>query len=101
MQRGASPSASNKVLKKGGILVGIAGEQEKRIFEWAKQYERDAKWFIVRPNHEQLARIAEFVDEGHMKPVVNSVYPLAETRQAYEHSLSGHMRGKVVIQVVE
>ncbi|GHO77710.1 NADPH:quinone reductase [Ktedonobacter sp. SOSP1-85] len=92
---------SFKVLKKGGILVGIAGEQENRIFEWAKQYERDAKWFIVRPNHEQLARIAEFVDEGHMKPVVNSVYPLAETRQAYEHSLSGHMRGKVVIQVVE
>ncbi|GHO63352.1 hypothetical protein KSC_022440 [Ktedonobacter sp. SOSP1-52] len=57
--------------------------------------------FIVRSNHEQLARIAEFVDEGHMKPIVNSIYPLAETRQAYEHCLSGHMRGKVVIQVVE
>ena len=98
---GETQKRSFKVLKKGGTLVGIASEQENRIFEWAKQYERDAKWFIVSPNNEQLARIAELVDGGHMKPIVNSVYPLAETRQAYEHSLSGHMRGKVVIQVVE
>lgn len=98
---GDTQKRSFMVLNKGGTLVGIASEQENRIFEWAKHYERDAKWFIVRPDTEQLARIAELVDEGHLKPIVNSVYPLAETRQAYEHSLSGHMRGKVVIQVVE
>lgn len=98
---GDTQQRSFTVLKKGGTLVGVASEQEYRIFEWAQHYERDAKWFIVRPDTEQLARIAELVDEGHLKPIVNSVYPLAETRQAYEHSLSGHMRGKVVIQVVE
>ncbi|HEX8035924.1 MAG TPA: NADP-dependent oxidoreductase [Ktedonobacterales bacterium] len=98
---GDTQQRSFTVLNKGGTLVGIASEQENRLFEWAKHYERDAKWFIVRPDTEQLARIAELVDEGHLKPIVNSVYPLAETRQAYEHSLSGHMRGKVVIQVVE
>jgi len=55
--------------------------------------------FSVRPNAQELAEIAELVDAGKLKVVVDKVLPLAEARQAQQLSQAGHTRGKIVLKV--
>ena len=59
-----------------------------------------AAWFIVQPNRIQLTEIADLIDAGQIRVVVESVLPLSEARQAYERGRSGHRRGKIVLRVV-
>jgi NADPH:quinone reductase-like Zn-dependent oxidoreductase len=87
------------VLRKGGRLVTIAGEAGPKRPEAAPHGVR-AVWFIVKPNRNQLTEIADLIDAGQVRVVVESVLPLSEARQAYERGRSGHRRGKIVLRVV-
>lgn len=51
------------------------------------------------PRAAQLRNIAEIIDGGHLRSVVDSAYPLADFRLAYERAQHGHQRGKVVLTV--
>ena len=55
---------------------------------------------FVRANADQLAAIAELIDSRKLKPIVDTVLPLAEARRAQELSQAGHVRGKIVLRVV-
>jgi NADPH:quinone reductase-like Zn-dependent oxidoreductase len=55
--------------------------------------------FIVKPSRQQLTTIQELIDHGVIRPVVSAVFPLARAREAFEHGLAGHMRGKLVLSV--
>jgi len=46
-----------------------------------------------------LLAVTELVDAGHVRPVIDRTYPLAETAAALQHVEAGHARGKVVIAV--
>lgn len=85
-----------QVLKKGGVLVSILGEPAAGA---AAAYGVRAAYVLVRPEASQLAQIAALVDEGHLKPVVDTVYPLEKAASAHEHLERGHLRGKIVLQV--
>jgi NADPH:quinone reductase-like Zn-dependent oxidoreductase len=39
------------------------------------------------------------IDAGKVTPVVDRVYPLAETAAAIRHVETGHLRGKIVVSV--
>ena len=80
------------VLKPGGTLVTIAASSERTADERTR-----AAFFIVEPSRSQLEEIAWLIDSGAIRPIVGSVFPLAEARQAY---LQKPARGKVVLQVV-
>ncbi|PIG91818.1 NADPH:quinone reductase [Gloeocapsopsis sp. IPPAS B-1203] len=86
-----------KVLKTGGILVSIVSPPSQST---ATQHKVRAAFVAVQPNKAQLAEIAALVDAGILKPIVDTVLPLSEARQAHELSQSGHMRGKIVLQVI-
>jgi NADPH:quinone reductase-like Zn-dependent oxidoreductase len=45
----------------------------------------------------ELLRVLEFVRSGQLKPVVDTVLPLAEARRAHERLESGESFGKVVL----
>ncbi len=93
---GDTQKRSWKVLKKGGILVSIVSPPSAE--EAAKQGVRHG-YVFVQPNASQLAEIAKLVDSGKLKPVVETVLPLAEARRAQEQSETGHARGKIVLKV--
>ncbi|HVO70856.1 MAG TPA: zinc-binding dehydrogenase [Aggregatilineaceae bacterium] len=59
-----------------------------------------AHYFIAVSDRDRLVQIAALVDEGKLKPVVATVYPLAEARLAYERGRTGHRRGKIVLPVI-
>lgn len=86
------------VLKQGGILVTPAGQPDA---EAATARGVRASGMMAQANTAQLTEIARLIDAGTVKPVVSTVLPLAEARQAHETLEAGHTRGKIVLRVVE
>jgi NADPH:quinone reductase-like Zn-dependent oxidoreductase len=58
------------------------------------------KFFIAQLNQKDLAYLADLMQSGKMKPVIDRTYKsLSETPQALAYLEDGHARGKVVINV--
>lgn len=89
---------SFKVVKPGGRIVSIVDNPAR--FQTPGISVR-ASSILVKPDAEELAKIASMVDEGKIKPFVSEIVPLAEARRAHELSQGGHTRGKIVLRVVE
>ena len=81
---------SGAVLRDGGRLVSVAAEPPEGM---------SGIYFIVEPNRQQLAELARLVDEGAIRPAVDSVFPLTEAAAAFERLLAPGKRGKVVLEV--
>jgi len=79
------------VLKPGGRVVAVAAGNEPKT-----QASRDA-FFIVEANGTQLTELARLIDGGHVRPIVDSTFPLAKAREAYAYR---PQRGKAVLQIV-
>ena len=46
-----------------------------------------------------LATLADLISSGEIVLPIDSVYPLERVREAYEHQMAGHLRGKVVLSL--
>jgi len=56
--------------------------------------------FIVnRERRSDLERRRRLVDEGTVKPAVDTVYPLAQAAEAVQNLVAGHTQGKVAVVV--
>ena len=53
--------------------------------------------FIASEHADGLRALTDLIDAGTLRPVVDGVYPLAETAAAVRHLLSGHTTGKVAL----
>ncbi len=95
---GETTEKSFKVLKSGGILVSMLGEPSKDL---AKQFGVTVIGQNTQTNAKNLSRLAELVDQGAIKPIVDKVFPLDQAKQAFEYTETGHPRGKVVIRIKE
>jgi len=93
---GDTQERSWKVLKKGGFLVSIVAPPSAE--EAARNGVRQA-FVWMAPNGPELTEIAALVDTGILKPIVETVLPLASARRAHELSQTGHARGKIVLRV--
>lgn len=84
------------VLKPEGRVVTVATtsgqSSEPRV--------RDA-FMIVRADGAQLAQIAGMIDAGELRVFLGQTFELAEAREAYARAVSGGMRGKVALRVIE
>lgn len=85
-----------QVLKPGGILVSVV---EMPSAETAATYGVRPALATADADNGVLAQIAALIDAGQVKPVVSTVLPLTEVRQAHTLSESQHTRGKIVLQV--
>ncbi len=93
-----------KVLRKGGKLVsvstqGLPTNYEAYFKENGDSYGVDATWFIVHSSKDQLVRIGELIDSGHVKPIVDTILPLSQASQAYQGAKENHKYGKIVLRV--
>lgn len=89
---------SPAVVRAGGRLVSVAVEPSQ---ERAAERGITAVYFVVEPNREQLVELARLVDRGELRPTIDEVFPLVEARRAFERSLGGNRRGKIVLRVVD
>jgi NADPH:quinone reductase-like Zn-dependent oxidoreductase len=87
---------SFEVVVPGGAIVSIV---EPPPAELARQHDVRAAFFIVEPNREQLIELGRRIDAGRLRIVIDRIFPLAETRGAFEYAQGAHHRGKVVLDV--
>ncbi|MBF9015977.1 MULTISPECIES: NADP-dependent oxidoreductase [unclassified Oceanispirochaeta] len=96
MMGGEILEKSFKVLKKGGTLVSIKGQDTNDL---AKQYGVQFESFFMWPSGEMLSELAQFIGDGVLKPVIDRSYSIDETQKAYDYLQTGRVKGKVVIAV--
>jgi len=113
---------SFRVMKPGGTLVSISGppdpafarefglgwplEQAMRLLSWrirrqARQHGVSYSFLFMRPDGEQLRQITALVEAGAIQPVIDQVFPFAQTQEALAYVETGRAKGKVVIQVLD
>lgn len=85
-----------KVLRKGGALymvnpLGFTGQDE------AKRLGITVSSTQVRSNGAQLAEAGRLLDEGTVRIVIDSQFPLAEAAAAHERASRGSIQGKIVL----
>ena len=84
---------SSALLKPGGALVSVVS--------WELPADRDdikKVFFIQEASQVQLTELARLVDEGHLRPQVGGVYPLAQAAEAYSAKAAGGIPGRMVLQ---
>ncbi len=94
---GETLQRSWQVIKPGGALVSIVSPPPPIAVR--KELDVRFAYFIVEPNRDELLEIGELIDGGQLRPIVDTVFPLAQARQAYEQATRGHTRGKIVLRV--
>ena len=82
---------SAAAIRKGGRIVSVAEEPPPGV---------NAVYFVVEPNRAQLEELTALVERGDVCPAIDSVFPLAEARKAFERTAERGKRGKVVLEVV-
>ena len=95
---GDTQERSWQVLKPGGILVSVVSPPPEAT---AAAHGARGAFVFIHTSGAQLAAIAQLIDEGRMKPVIHTVLPLSEARQAQVISQGGHARGKIVLHVAD
>jgi NADPH:quinone reductase-like Zn-dependent oxidoreductase len=85
---------SPALLRPGGTLVSV-----KAAFQPpASRDDIRTVVFIQESSRAQLAELARLVDEGHLRPQVGAVYPLAQAARAYTAKAAGGIPGRIVLQ---
>jgi NADPH:quinone reductase-like Zn-dependent oxidoreductase len=117
---GEALTKSLKVLKPGGRLISLAGPPtpdfaRKQGLSWPLQQvmrllsfdiRRKARargiqyeFLFMRADGGQLAQLGALVESGTIRPVIDRVFPFAQTNEAFDYLDTGHAKGKVVVAV--
>jgi NADPH:quinone reductase-like Zn-dependent oxidoreductase len=83
---------SPALLRPGGTLVSVAAPPP------ASRDDIRTLVFVQESNRAQLIELARLVDEGHLRPQVGAVYPLAQAAEAYSAKAAGGIPGRIVLQ---
>ncbi|MEN4883584.1 NADP-dependent oxidoreductase [Enterobacter ludwigii] len=120
--RGDAIEKSTQILKPGGKIVSLIGPLDtafarerhlnvflrfvlglmsRKIMRLSKKRGLTYSFLFVRPDGSQLSKIAELMDAQRIKPVIDNVFPFAETGDAFAYLARGHAKGKVVVKIHE
>jgi NADPH:quinone reductase-like Zn-dependent oxidoreductase len=111
---------SFSVLKRGGVVVSVAGPPDRYFpkqvgaglrlaiamrlaglpMELQALFVRGRYFrFLTESNGSQLRHIADVVASGKVRPVIDRVFPFDQAVEAFEYLLAGRAKGKVVIEI--
>jgi NADPH:quinone reductase-like Zn-dependent oxidoreductase len=85
---------SPALLRPGGTLVTIKADAQLP----ASRDDIKTVVFIQESSRAQLTELARLVDQGHLRPQVGAVYPLAQATTAYGAKAAGGVPGRIVLQ---
>jgi NADPH:quinone reductase-like Zn-dependent oxidoreductase len=102
------------VLKQGGKVVSVIGpidEDTAKMFgmtdyklpeDLATQIDSkkaDYKFIFMNPNGANLSDIKSLIEDEKIRPVIDTVYPFAQSIEALAHLATGRAKGKIVIKI--
>jgi NADPH:quinone reductase-like Zn-dependent oxidoreductase len=103
-----------EVIKQGGKVISVAGpldEGSAKMFgmneyklptelaDLTSAKAAEYKFIFMHPNGTHLSEIKSLVETEKIKPIVDKIYPFAESIEAFTHLASGRAKGKIVIKV--
>jgi alcohol dehydrogenase len=109
---------SLELVKPGGVLVSVAGPPDRemvarfgrnfvlRFLMWLmtrKVYAAAAKRnvgyfrFLTESNGRQLADIANLVEAGAIRPIIDRAFPFEQAVDAFDYLIAGRAKGKVIL----
>jgi NADPH:quinone reductase-like Zn-dependent oxidoreductase len=86
------------VVRRGGVIVSLADPPDPDALT---AHAIRGLAFSVAPDRDQLIEIARLVDAGTVRPVIATVFPLAEARAAFERTLQHPSHGQIVLSVID
>jgi NADPH:quinone reductase-like Zn-dependent oxidoreductase len=93
---GEVTNRSLNVLKKGGIIISLAGKPDPGLID---KYDVFAPSQIGFPNTLNLKTLSKLLDDGIINPQVDKIFPLVQIKDAFKYYEEGHPKGKVIIKV--
>ena len=94
-----------RALKPGGIFVGTGGKMPhlflSLIMAPIMSITGNKKMgnLTAKADQEDLLYLKELFEAGKIKPIIDHIYPLSETAEAFRYLEEQHAQGKVVIKV--
>jgi NADPH:quinone reductase-like Zn-dependent oxidoreductase len=119
---GQTLEKSLRVLRPGGIAIGLAGPPDPgfareiganpvvrlaaallsgRTRLRARRRHVRYSFLFMKASGEQLRAIAALVDAGTIRPVIDRVFPFESTKDAMAYAESGRAKGKVVVTMAD
>jgi NADPH:quinone reductase-like Zn-dependent oxidoreductase len=95
---GETLKRSYPIVKKGRILVGLAGRVDQTELD---KYGIRGVSLEAEYNGDQLAEIGRLIDAKKVKVVVSETFPLADAAKALAKADTRHARGKIVLKVCD
>ena len=88
--------ASYGLARPGGRLVTLSAPPDAQR---AGEFGVHAMFFVVTPDAVALARLADLVDEGKLRPVLSQAFALSDGKLAFESATKPRPPGKTVLSV--
>ncbi|WP_042147294.1 NADP-dependent oxidoreductase [Paucisalibacillus sp. EB02] len=111
---------SFEVIKDGGKIVSVSGLPNARfgkeygsgffktlLFSAAshkltsleKKHKVPYTFLFMKPSGEQLRIIANYIETGKIKPIIDRVVPFENAQKAMEYAESGRAKGKIILKI--
>jgi len=117
---GTTLEKSFDIIKSGGNIVSVSGMPNARfgkefgsgffktlLFSLAsrklttleKKHNAQYSFLFMKPSGDQLRTIANYIEAGKIKPVIDRVFPFEDAQKAMEYSESGRAKGKIIVKM--
>ena len=111
---------SFNVVKNGGKIVSVSGLPNARfakeygsgffkklLFSAAsskltaleKKHNVQYTFLFMEPSGEQLSIIANYIEAGNIKPIIDKVFSFDDAQKAMEYAESGRAKGKIILKL--
>ncbi|MFB7119212.1 NADP-dependent oxidoreductase [Bacillus thuringiensis] len=117
---GTTLKKSFDIIKSGGNIVSVSGMPNARfgkefgsgffktfLFSLAskkltaleKKHNTQYSFLFMKPSGDQLRTIANYIEAGKIKPVIDRVFPFEDAQKAMEYSEAGRAKGKIIVKM--
>ncbi|KOP81266.1 NADP-dependent oxidoreductase [Cytobacillus solani] len=117
---GETLEKSFEVIKRGGKIVSVSGLPNARfgkeygsgffktlLFSAAsskltaleKKHNVQYTFLFMKPSGDQLRMIANLIEAGKIKPVIDRVFPFEDAQKAMEYAEEGRAKGKIILKI--
>ncbi|KAJ3681221.1 hypothetical protein LUZ60_015710 [Juncus effusus] len=90
-------------LSENGLVIDVTDPSLfKKVFALYKKVTNSKKRFVtlfLDGKKENLEFLADLVEEGKLKCVVDSKHPLSKAEEAWAKSMEGHATGKIIVEM--
>ncbi|EJS70203.1 NADPH:quinone reductase [Bacillus cereus] len=117
---GTTLEKSFNIIKSGGNIVSVSGMPNarfgkefgsgffktflfslasKKITALEKKHNAQYSFLFMKPSGDQLRTIANYIEAGKIKPVIDRVFPFEDAQKAMKYSESGRAKGKIIVKI--